>query len=62
MTDEDKRNYQRHVHNQKRLMMSEIGIAQALFVFQLGRLFNTQTTLMESAKSTKRKRTTVTEW
>jgi hypothetical protein len=36
MTEEDKRKYEKHMANQKLLLRSEIGIAEALFVFQLG--------------------------
>lgn len=61
MTEEDKRNFQRHVQNQKHLSASEIGIAQTLFVFQLGRWFNVQTSILEAAKTTKRKKATI-DW
>jgi hypothetical protein len=61
MTEQDIRDYQRHKLNQGRLRSTEVGISQALFVFQLGRLFNNQTSLIEAAQRTKRKRTTSLE-
>lgn len=59
MTEQDQRNYQRHVLNQRRLRATEISISQALFVFQLGRLFNNQSSLFEAEQKKKRKRPTL---
>jgi hypothetical protein len=62
MTDEDKRNFQRHLTSQRLLYATESGVGQALFVFQLGRLFEEQNSLIEAnKKSTRRKKTSIFE-
>ncbi|KAI6209366.1 DNA-directed RNA polymerase III subunit RPC3 [Aphelenchoides besseyi] len=56
MTEEDKRNYQRHLFGQRRMCATEAGLEQSLFVFQMCSLFDVTLSLEEAAKKMAKKR------
>ncbi|KAI6205278.1 DNA-directed RNA polymerase III subunit RPC3 [Aphelenchoides besseyi] len=56
MTEEDKRNYQRHLFGQRRMCATEAGLEQSLFVFQMCSLFDVTLSMEEAVNKMAKKR------
>jgi hypothetical protein len=61
LTEDDAAKLDRHLRSRKQFLATEISLEHTLFIFQMGRNFDTEASLREAAQKPKRKRKAIVE-